>query len=69
MVKKYVQVRFPKAAYKDLLMKQVKMQQTVKLLTGKDVRIPLTKIIKLIAKYPIRLPDTEILTLMRRKKK
>ena len=68
-VRKYVPVRMPVEAYNNYLERQIKMEQVVKRITRKVVRIPLTKIFMVSSENPINLPDDYVLRLTKRRKK
>lgn len=67
--RKYVPVRMPVKAYRNYLKRQAKMEQVVKQITNKIVRIPLTKVFEVSSASPINLPDGYVLDLSRKRRK
>lgn len=68
MVKKYVPVRFPIEAYQNLQRKKEKMEEAVRQITGKQQKIPLTKVLIAISKKPLTIQDDVLLKLIRKKR-
>lgn len=60
IVKKYVPVRMPLEAYKNYVKRQEKIERTIKKITKKTVRIPLTRIFEISSENPINLADKEV---------
>lgn len=68
-IRKYVPVRMPLEAYKNYLKRQEKMEQVVKRITRKVVRIPLTKVFVVSSENPINLPDEYVLGLSKKRRR
>ena len=68
MTKTYIPVRFPKEAYENLQKKRKRMEEVVKQITGRNERIPLTKVLIAISKTPLTLHNEILLKLIRKKK-
>ena len=67
-MKKYRPVRLPEEAYNNLIAKKIKMQNTIRSLTGKNIKVPLTNILIEMSRNPLELQD-ERLFKMRLKKR
>lgn len=67
MVKKYVLVRMPIEAYKGFMGKKEKMESTVKNYTGKETRIPLTKVFIEVANNPTEIHEKRIIRLTKKR--
>lgn len=59
----------PNEAYKAFIIKQKKMQEMLKKITGKKHSIPLTKVFKVSAKEPTYLNDMELIKYFREKRR
>lgn len=60
MTNKYVNPRIDQETHKNFKIKQKKMQEVFKTITGKNRRIPLTKVMKIASAQPIFLSDQEL---------
>lgn len=69
MTKKYIQVRVPKEAYDNLRIKQDRMQRTASEITGKSIKIPITKVLNTILARPFNLEDETLVKMSRRRGK
>lgn len=67
MAMQYRKVNVPIIVIQNLKKKQIQMQQVVKDITGKDRRIPLTKVMVAVSQKPIYLMDHEIKLLTKKK--
>jgi len=67
MVKKYILVRVPVEAMKGFRLKKAKMENTVKVYTGKVVKIPMTKVLTAVANSPTEIHEQRIVKLVKRK--
>ena len=68
MTTKYKQVRMPLKAYQNLIIKKIKMESDYKKLTGKNKRIPMTRLIIKLSENPIYFYDNrEFIKQFRRK--
>jgi hypothetical protein len=68
MVKKYVIYRVPVEADKGFRAKKEKMEKRIKAWTGKDVRIPMTKVLRAVALNPVDIGEEQVIKLVRKKK-
>jgi hypothetical protein len=57
---KYYKIKIPEYALNNLKQKQIKMQNTLKDITGKNKKIPMTKIITMISIKPLWIDDKEL---------
>ena len=62
-VSKYVPIRMPREAYENLLIKRRKMEGIIKQITGKDMKVPFTKILNEMSSYPLNLQDDQVVRL------
>ena len=67
MVKKYVLMRVPIEAVKGFQEKQIKMTRTIKVFTGKDVKIPMTQVMRFIAVNPTEIHEKTLIRFAKRK--
>lgn len=67
--KKYVIMRIPKEAHKAFIIKKERMQKMYSAITGKNQKIPLTRVIKVVSKEPTWLSDKELQEAFRKKKR
>lgn len=67
--KTYVPVRMPIEAYKNYVKRQAKMENVIKKITKKQIKIPLTKIFLISSENPITLPDELLYHSVKRRKK
>ena len=65
---KYVQVRFPKEAYDNLLQKRQKIEEELRGMTRGKVRVPLTKVLIAITAKPVFLDNDYLKSLIGRKR-
>lgn len=68
MSKGYKPIRFPLEAYKNLVDKQVKMEEIASKLIGKKINIPLTRIIMIMSRNPLVIDDKSLIALVKKKK-
>jgi len=68
MNKKYVATRISKETHEALKVKQKKMMEMYKRLTGKTRNIPLTKVMNIIAKQPVYIEDVKLVKVVKKKK-
>lgn len=61
MVKKYKMVRMEEVTYNAFKAKKVKMENSVKSWTGKNVHIPLTRVMKVIATNPTEIHEKNLI--------
>lgn len=64
---KYVAVRVPLVAYQNLLRKKARMEKVVRVITRKQVSIPLTKVLVAVTGSRIYFPDDYVLKLTKKK--
>jgi hypothetical protein len=57
---KYKKINLPVFAIENFKMKQKKMEQTIKEITGKSRKVPLTKVITAVSSKPLWLEDKEL---------
>lgn len=69
MAKGYAPQRFPAEAFKAFKVKQQKMEEMMKKITGKPKKIPMTKVITAVAKEPTYLSDTDLIKYFKEKRK
>lgn len=67
MAMKYKRVRIPMIAFENIKKKQKMMEVSLKEITGKSRRIPLTKVIIAISQKPVYLFDTELKSMSNRR--
>lgn len=63
---KYKKYAMPIEAWKNFKLKQEKMNDTIKAITGKNKNIPLTKVILATSKKPLWFENEEIVKLSRK---
>lgn len=67
---KYIPIRMPREAYNNLLTKKLRMESIIKQITGKDMKVPFTRILKEMSSSPLNLQDEQVLRLgIKRRKK
>ena len=67
MVKKYKLMRVPIEAVKGFETKKAKMEKRIKVWTGKQVKIPMTKILTAVATNPVEMSEGRIIRLSKKK--
>lgn len=65
---KATKVRVDGETYANFKKKQKKMQEVYKALTGKQKRVPLTKVLKVSSMSPIYLSDGELVKVVKKRK-
>lgn len=60
-------MRIDMECYNNFVIKQEKMNKIYKKITGKNKKIPLTRIIKISSKQPIYLDDNELMKIHSKK--
>jgi hypothetical protein len=68
MSKRYSPIRFPTEAYLNFQVKQKNMEQMVRQMTGKNVRIPMTQVIIAASEIPINVSDAYLNKFIKRRK-
>jgi len=68
MAKTYV-LKIDETTRKLLELKQTKMSQVIKRITGKEKKPPFTRLIKILSQNPIYLDDRELIKLSSKKRK
>lgn len=68
MVKKYIIYRVPIEADKGFREKQQKIERRIKAWTGKDVKVPMTKILKVVALNPSEIDEEQVIKLVKKRK-
>jgi hypothetical protein len=66
---KYKVIRIPVEANEALKEKQSRMSEIYKRLTGKNKRLPITKIVTIVSKAPVFMDDTQLIQLFRKGKR
>lgn len=69
MAKKYIMVRIPLEAYKNLEKKQDKMQKVVQNIIRKPVNIPMTKVILAVSENPSEIKDDYLMSKIRKRRR
>jgi hypothetical protein len=67
MTKKYKLMRVPLEAVRGFEIKKAKMEKRIKNWTGKEVRIPMTRILTTVATNPIEIEENKIIRLSKKK--
>lgn len=67
MVKKYILVRMPIEAYKGFTRRKCKMEKSFKSWTGKEIKIPMTRVYIESANNPVEIHEDKIIKLVKRK--
>jgi len=66
---KYKVIRIPIEANEALKLKQKSMSDVYMRLTGKQGKLPITKIVTIVSKSPIFMDDVELVNVFRKNKK
>jgi hypothetical protein len=69
MAKKYTAQRFPLEYKKILENKKAKIEMDIKKITGKNVKIPRTKILGLMINQPLYLYDRDLIGLIKKNRR
>lgn len=65
---RYVHVRFPQIAYENLNNKRKKVEQTLFQITGKKIRVPLTKVLTALTENETKINDDYLINLFNRRR-
>lgn len=65
---KYIIYRVPIEADKGFKQKKALMEKNIKNWTGKDIRIPMTRVMTLLATNPAEIHEKQIIRVVRKKK-
>jgi len=68
-MKKYKKLDVPLTAWEEYKKSQKKMTEAYKKITGKEKKIPLTKVIEIKAKQPTYLFDSELIKVFKKGKR
>jgi len=69
MVRKYQFMRVPIEAVEGFKQKKKKMEQRIKAWTGKEVKLPMTRVLIAVANNPVEIHEGKVIKLVRRVKK
>ena len=69
MAGKYKPTRMPLEAYKNFIVRQKKMEEVAKEITGRIVKIPLTEIYRESSRTPIKISDKRIIKIITGRKR
>ncbi len=69
MAESYRQFRMPLSAYEKLRSKQHRLEESLLNLTGKPIKIPMTKLMNVMASQTVYLKDDELVTFFMRRKR
>jgi hypothetical protein len=67
VVKKYKLMRVPIEAFRGFEEKKEKMEKRIKVWTGRDTNIPMTKVLTAIATNPVEISEDQIIRLHKKR--